>query len=149
MGLTITDASAESGCLHVIDGSHTWGLLGGFRIFASGLEQDVRSLLSPMQHEALEQKRIPLAVRAGDVTIHHCLTLHGSDDNRSRNPRKTVVTHLFSSACRLVRDRVPARYLQHFTTDDDGYLAEPGFPTLFTTNARTAAPEPSACRGIG
>ena len=29
VGLALNDASAESGCLHVIDGSHTWGLVGG------------------------------------------------------------------------------------------------------------------------
>jgi ectoine hydroxylase-related dioxygenase (phytanoyl-CoA dioxygenase family) len=70
-------------------------------------------------------------VRAGDVTIHHCLTLHGSDPNRSSRPRKTIVTHLFSGDCRLVPDRLPAAQLHHFSTDEDGHLTAPAFPQLY------------------
>ena len=133
VGLALTDASAASGCLHVIDGSHTWGLIGDFRIFAGKL-QDIAPLLSPSQRESLDRHRLALEVRAGDVTIHHCLTLHGSGDNHSGGPRKAIVTHLFSGACRLVRDRVPAAYQQNFDSDADGHLTETGFPTLFSTN---------------
>ena len=109
VGLALNDASAESGCLHVIDGSHTWGLVGGLRIFADALQTDLDQLLSSDQRESVDRRRIPLEVRAGDVTIHHCLTLHGSDDNRSSRPRKTIVTHLFSGECRLVARSTAAR----------------------------------------
>jgi hypothetical protein len=130
VGLALNDASAESGCLHVIDGSHTWGLVGDLQIFAGALQNDVGSRLSSAQRDAVLSKKIPLEVRAGDVTIHHCLTLHGSDDNRSRRPRKTIVTHLFSGECRLVRDRLPPAHQHHFSTDDEGHLTGPSFPVL-------------------
>jgi len=131
VGLALNDASEESGCLHVVDASHTWGLLGGFQILAGELQKDIGRLLSPAQRESVRRERIPLEVRAGDVTIHHCLTLHGSDSNRSRRPRKTIVTHLASGECRIVRDRVPRAHRRHFSTDARGRLAGPAFPRLY------------------
>jgi ectoine hydroxylase-related dioxygenase (phytanoyl-CoA dioxygenase family) len=131
VGLALNDAPAESGCLHVVDGSHTWGLVGDLRIFAGDLQQDLGDLLSPAQREVVDHRRIPLEVCAGDVTIHHCLTLHGSDSNLSRAPRKTIVTHLFAGDCRLAADRLPASHRHHFLTDDQGRLTGPGFPLLY------------------
>jgi ectoine hydroxylase-related dioxygenase (phytanoyl-CoA dioxygenase family) len=131
VGLALNDASAESGCLHVIDASHTWGLVGGFQILAGELQKDISRLLSPDQRESVHRERIPLEVRAGDVTIHHCLILHGSDCNRSRRPRKTIVTHLVSGECRIVLDRVPRAHRRHFSTDARGRLTGPAFPKLY------------------
>jgi len=131
VGLALSDASSESGCLHVVDASHTWGLVGGLRIFAGGLEEDIGVMLSPAQRESVTRQRIALEVHAGDVTIHHCLTLHGSDDNRTSRPRKTIVTHLFDGDCRLVRDRLPPAVQQQFVTDVEGHLTGPAFPVLF------------------
>jgi ectoine hydroxylase-related dioxygenase (phytanoyl-CoA dioxygenase family) len=131
VGLALNDASAESGCLHVVDASHKWGLVGGFRILAGELEKDLGALLSPAQRQVVDRQRIPLEVEAGDVTLHHCLTLHGSDDNRSGRPRKTIVTHLFSGDCRLVRDRLPPADQHWFATDDRGHLTGPAFPELY------------------
>jgi ectoine hydroxylase-related dioxygenase (phytanoyl-CoA dioxygenase family) len=74
----------------------------------------------------------------GDVSIHHCLTLHGSDANRGESARKTVVTHLSGGSCRLVRERLPATALAYFATDADGRLTDESFPALFR---RAAAPE--------
>lgn len=129
--LALNDATAESGCLHVVDGSHTWGLVGELQIFAGTLQEDLVDSLPEGQRESVERKRIPLEVRAADVTIHHCLTLHGSGTNRSSRPRKTIVAHLFSGDCRLVADRLPAAHRHHFSTDDDGHLIGPAFPQLY------------------
>jgi hypothetical protein len=71
VGLALNDASVESGCLQVVDASHTWGLVGGFQIFVGKLQKDISRLLSPAQRESMDRQRIPLEVRAGDVTIHH------------------------------------------------------------------------------
>lgn len=132
VGLALNDASAESGCLHVVDASHGWGHVGGLRIFAGELQKGIHSMLSAAERDAVRRNTIPLEVRAGDVTIHHCLTLHGSDENRSRTPRKTIVTHLFSGACRLVRDRLPRLDPDPFLTDEEGHLTAPMFPTLYS-----------------
>lgn len=78
----------------------------------------------------MQEATIPLEVRAGDVTIHHCLTLHGSGNNTSARPRKTIITHLFSGDCRLVSERLP-RGARHQFTDGKGISPRRRSPTLF------------------
>jgi hypothetical protein len=128
VGLAVTDATIESGCLRVVDGSHAWGLVGGLHLFAPGLQADLESQLTPVQRAHAAASTIPLEVRAGDVTIHHCLTLHGSGGNTSPRPRKTVIAHLIDGDSRVVRDRLPAGADDWFPVDDDGRLAPSAFP---------------------
>jgi len=130
VGLALTEATQDSGCLYVVDASHKWGLISGLHVFADELQKDLGNRLSSAQRERVEQATIPLEVRAGDVTIHHCLTLHGSFYNTSNRPRKTIITHLFSGDCTLVRERLPREVQHRFTTDDQGHLTAPAFPTL-------------------
>jgi ectoine hydroxylase-related dioxygenase (phytanoyl-CoA dioxygenase family) len=129
VGLALTDATIESGCLQVVDGSHAWGLVGGLHLFAAGLRHDLDAQLTPARRAALAEATIPLEVRAGDVTIHHCLTLHGSGDNASAHPRKTVIAHLVDGDSRVVRDRLPPGAEHWFPVDDAGRLAASAFAT--------------------
>ncbi len=133
VGLALTDACVESGCLYVVDASHKWGFVGDFHIFAEGLQsqRDIGNLLSRSQRQQVDHAKVPLEVRAGDVTMHHCLTFHGSYDNTSRHPRKTVVTHLFSGDCELVRERLPGHAAGRFDTDELGRLRGAAFPELY------------------
>jgi ectoine hydroxylase-related dioxygenase (phytanoyl-CoA dioxygenase family) len=78
-----------------------------------------------------------LELAPGDVSLHHCLTLHGSDESRSATPRRTIVTHLVAGACRVVPERLPsAEALRHFQTDATGRLAGDRFPTLHRRGRR-------------
>ncbi len=129
VGLALNDATVDSGCLYVVDGSHAWGLVGGLHLFASGLQPDLAACLTPAQRARVAEATIPLEVRAGDVTIHHCLTLHGSGGNTSAHPRKTVIAHLIDGDSRVVRDRLPAAAEPYFPVDDEGHLASSAFPT--------------------
>ncbi|MBE7448110.1 MAG: phytanoyl-CoA dioxygenase family protein [Kofleriaceae bacterium] len=72
----------------------------------------------------------------GDVSLHHCLTFHGSRPNTSARPRKTLVLRLFDGACRLVPDRLPSpEAVAHFPTDADGHLDAAAFPVLWSAGA--------------
>jgi len=142
VGLALTDATVEHGCLYVVDRSHQWGLVGDLNLFAGALDRDVAARLSPGQRDHLASATVPLEVRAGDVTIHHGLTLHGSGENRSGSPRKAIVTHLFNGDCTLARDRLPPEARQAFTTDARGRLRGPAFPRLFPAGAGEAMGEP-------
>jgi ectoine hydroxylase-related dioxygenase (phytanoyl-CoA dioxygenase family) len=139
VGLALTDATIASGCLYVVDGSHTWGLVGGLNLFASGLQPDLEARLTPAQRGRVGEATIPLEVRAGDVTIHHCLTLHGSGGNTSERARKTVIAHLIDGDSRVVRDRLPPGAEAHFPVDGDGHLAANAFPTLYRRETAPAA----------
>jgi hypothetical protein len=128
VGLALTDATIESGCLHVVDGSHAWGLVGGLHLFAAGLQPELEAQLTPAQRAHVATSTTPLEVRAGDVTIHHCLTLHGSRGNADDRPRKTVIAHLIDGDSRVARDRLPPGAEPWFPIDDDGRLASSAFP---------------------
>lgn len=134
IGLALTDASIEHGCLYVVDGSHKWGLIGALATAAHQLRAGVDDVLSPTQQRQLDSATLPLEVRAGDVTIHHCLTLHGSYGNTSRQPRKTVVAHVFDGECTVVRSRLPPHASDRFATDDQGRLGS-AFRTLYAADA--------------
>ena len=134
IGLALTDASIENGCLYVVDGSHKWGLIGEFDTSAHELRSGLANRLSPSQLRQIDHATLPLEVRAGDVTIHHCLTFHGSYRNASRQPRKAVVAHVFDGDCTVVPGRLPPHAAHRFTTDDRGHLG-PAFHTLYAADA--------------
>ena len=118
-----------SGCRRVVDGSHRWGPIGAVRALSEGLVDSLFPALGPEQRAALGSAR--LALEPGDVTIHHCLLLHGSGPNRSDRARKTVILRMLDGDCRLDETRVPAGAAAHFPTDESGRLATSAFPRVF------------------
>jgi len=129
--LALTDCSLDNGCLEVIDGSHTWGLLG-----------DVRALTESHVADALgdsaarwRDRVITIELSPGDLSIHHCLTLHRSGENRSPRARKTLITRLFDADCRLVPEHLPPGAATYFPIDDNHHLADSAFPVVYRSIA--------------
>jgi phytanoyl-CoA hydroxylase len=125
--LALTDCSLDNGCLEVIDGSHAWGLLGDVHALT---ETHVADALGPAAAR-WRDRVVPIELSPGDLSIHHCLTLHRSGENQSPRTRKTLITRLFDAACRLVRERLPVGAEAYFPTDDDGCLADAAFPVVY------------------
>lgn len=84
------DATVENGCMHVIPGSHTRGILehGGFK-------NDYGTLWAPSFEEAVA---VPL--KAGDALMFHGELLHGSPPNNTDERRRSMQYHYASSRCR-------------------------------------------------
>ena len=118
-----------SGCLRVVDGSHRWGPVGAVRALSESQVDSLLPSLRPEQQAALADARL-LELEPGDVTIHHCLTLHGSGPNRSQRARKTIILRMFDGDCRLDPTRLPLGAEAHFPTDETGRLATWAFPRL-------------------
>jgi ectoine hydroxylase-related dioxygenase (phytanoyl-CoA dioxygenase family) len=128
--LALTDCNGGNGCLEVIDASHTWGLIG-----------DVRALTESHVADALGESAakwrdhiVALELAPGDLSIHHCLTLHRSGVNTSAQTRKTLITRLFDAECRLIADRLPPGAAPYFPVDDRQRLADSAFPVLYQSN---------------
>ena len=83
----LDDATPENGCMSMVRGSHLLGPLNHLNAEGrfSGSCQD-RS-----QWEGHPEKVVAVQPRAGSISIHHCLTLHGSPANLSGRPRRGVV----------------------------------------------------------
>lgn len=83
----LDDATTENGCMHVVPRSRHMGLLDH--------EPDDGEVWSGTCREAElwqdQDALVPLTPRAGGISIHHALTLHGSGVNRTGDPRRGIV----------------------------------------------------------
>ncbi|MBA2479641.1 MAG: phytanoyl-CoA dioxygenase family protein, partial [Planctomycetes bacterium] len=81
----LDDATPDNGCMRMVRGSHRLGMLehriNGF--FSGGCTETSRW--------ADPASVVDITPKAGGISIHHCLTLHGSDVNHSGLPRRGVV----------------------------------------------------------
>jgi ectoine hydroxylase-related dioxygenase (phytanoyl-CoA dioxygenase family) len=120
----------ESGCMRAASGSHRWGRVGDIRALTEQRVDSLLPFLSPAQREAVEHAT-PVVLEPGDVSIHHCLTLHGSGPNRSGHARRTIILRMFDADCRLDATRLPTGAEEYFPTESDGSLATSAFPVVF------------------
>jgi ectoine hydroxylase-related dioxygenase (phytanoyl-CoA dioxygenase family) len=124
--LALTPCSRESGCLRVIDRSHHEGFRGGLRAFRADEVGDDSQLMPP----GWEERVIEVELAPGDVSVHHCLTFHSSEPNRSAHPRRTLIARLFDARAKLLPDRLPPGLEAYFPTQPDGRLSPAVFPLL-------------------
>lgn len=98
----LDDATVDNGCVYYVPGSHQWNLLP-----ITGLAGDmnaIRNVLSPEQWEQF-QRPVPVQLKAGECVFHHPLTVHGSFENRTANPRRAVVLNVVRDGVRSVSDK--------------------------------------------
>lgn len=89
----LDDATVENGCLQYIPGSHQWGLLP--KPVIAGELQGIKDFLNEEQQEKFAHP-VYAPVKAGEAIFHHSLTLHGSGENKSRQPRRAFVINVFA-----------------------------------------------------
>jgi ectoine hydroxylase-related dioxygenase (phytanoyl-CoA dioxygenase family) len=101
------DCDEQMGTLMFIEGSHRWSESIEPKNFhttdLSGLEEQLSAGGQPVV-------KVPMNISKGQVTFHHCRTIHGSDPNRSRSPRRSISVHLQDAA---------NRYRQQLTADGE------------------------------
>ncbi len=85
IGIALEDMTQETGCMMVVPGSHAGPVLdhhqNGF--FIGGI--------SPQRDGIDLSTAVPLELRAGDISIHHTRTLHGSAANNSSSSRRLLI----------------------------------------------------------
>ncbi len=96
VNVMLDDADDSNGCLRYVRGSHRFGLLP--KVPFGAAMDTVLDALSPDVRAELEVIAAPL--RAGEATIHHALTLHGSGGNRTDRPRRAVVVNYMADGTR-------------------------------------------------
>ena len=81
----VDDSDVENGCMRVIPGTHR----GGIR--EHGKAERAGNLLSINQEVPVtpeeEGRAADLVLRAGEISLHHGMVIHGSNPNRSRRRR--------------------------------------------------------------
>ncbi len=64
----------------------------------------IRSVLSDEQTRQFE-KHVPAELKAGQCVFHHPLTVHGSYENRTSNPRRAIVLNVILDGVKSVSDK--------------------------------------------
>jgi hypothetical protein len=84
--IAMTDFSPEKGTMAFLNGSHRHGVMGHYATYGKG------NLLSayPELTELYENSG-NLSYGAGDVTVHHNLTVHSAGENVTDSPRWTYI----------------------------------------------------------
>jgi ectoine hydroxylase-related dioxygenase (phytanoyl-CoA dioxygenase family) len=85
--IAIDDSTRENGCLRFIPGSH------GARALAVHERNDADGLSLPMQlrrDEYDESQAVDVVLRAGQMSLHDVFLIHGSEPNRSPQPRRAL-----------------------------------------------------------
>jgi ectoine hydroxylase-related dioxygenase (phytanoyl-CoA dioxygenase family) len=96
----VDDAPIESGCVEVLDGSHTAGLsrpLGGM------IPRDV------VAQARADENKIPLPARAGDVLLIHNYLWHRSGRNTTGRTRRAFTVTYMPASTRCLRTRAAPR----------------------------------------
>jgi hypothetical protein len=75
--VAVDEMTPQNGCLQMVRGSHRLGLLDHSKdgYFADACQE------SQYWRHADEGRLVDVPLKAGDIEIHHCLTLHGSGPN--------------------------------------------------------------------
>lgn len=102
--VALGEVGADSGPMLLLRGSHRWGRFpdGDFYDKDRDLAAQGRAMGFPVGETWDE---VPVLLPAGGLSLHHCLTVHGSGPNISNQPRRSVAIHLRTENSRPVGDR--------------------------------------------
>jgi hypothetical protein len=85
------DTTADMGSLLFMDGSHRWS--GNDWMTTSHL-RTLESLERQVSTDGKVVRKVAVEVRRGQVSFHHCSTVHGSEANRSSRSRVAFAVHI-------------------------------------------------------
>jgi ectoine hydroxylase-related dioxygenase (phytanoyl-CoA dioxygenase family) len=85
------DCDEARGSLVVLDKSHKWSGLQDMRHFN---DPNLENLTTKFSQEGKKVVKVPIAIAKGQVSFHHCWTIHGSYPNRTNLFRQALAVHL-------------------------------------------------------
>lgn len=80
--IALTDLEPDSGTMHFLNGSHTFGPLGSH---STHVGRDVTDTYPRLLEKC--SASTPMRYRAGDATVHSNLCVHGAGPNKTDRPR--------------------------------------------------------------
>jgi ectoine hydroxylase-related dioxygenase (phytanoyl-CoA dioxygenase family) len=97
------DCDEAIGPIAVLDGSHKWSSIRECMVFGPGQGfqyQNLEAMEQRLHQEGLKVVRVPMTLKKGQVSFHHCWTIHGSFPNHSNRCRLNIAIHLQDEANR-------------------------------------------------
>jgi ectoine hydroxylase-related dioxygenase (phytanoyl-CoA dioxygenase family) len=133
--VALVDVTIENGCMQFLPQSHRWGLSGTGDFFDQDTEAQMDSIIKSHPDTA----PVPIILKAGQVSFHHCLTFHGSGPNLTKEPRRSLAVHLMTGETRY-RPGTPSDGHMNVTLlhPEPGQIFEGAwFPTLYEAKGQT------------
>ena len=99
--VALQDCDPTMGTVSMLDGSHRWPDTEAVRAVRYGrtfLGTALAILEERLERSGMLLNPVPLSLKAGQVSFHHCMTLHGSGPNRGDRPRIGLTAHLQDGA---------------------------------------------------
>ena len=124
MWIPFQDCTVEMGPLLYVDGSHRWSGTEDLRTFRC---KDLGELERRFPDRA-PMTKIPMTLRRGELSVHHCRLVHGSGPNTSQAPRLALAVHLQDADNRYHLHRKGQGVPWHIFLDDLAPKREDGFP---------------------
>jgi hypothetical protein len=89
------DCDESLGPIAVFDGSHKWPGLGNMRSFNN---PNLEEIEDKFRREGRKVVKLPMILKKGQISFHHCWTIHGSYPNTSNVFRLAMAIHLQDEA---------------------------------------------------
>lgn len=83
------DVDETNGAVSFLPGSHRWDIAG-----LDFFSQDADALNAAITAQGFDPTPFVPRMRRGQVSFHHCRTVHGSSANRGAEPRRSLAIHL-------------------------------------------------------
>ncbi|AWB65906.1 phytanoyl-CoA dioxygenase family protein [Saccharobesus litoralis] len=115
--IAINQATIENGCLEVLKGSHHIGRLDHSKT-GDQKGADLKMVEEAMKYHEL----VAVELEPGDVLFFHCNLLHKSNQNRSENPRWTMIC-AYNAVSNQAFEENEAVYYPLDRVEDDAILA--------------------------
>jgi len=85
-GIALDDSTTANGCLLCVPGTHRIGLLNH-----RGPDDDFMGQITSDANRFDPAKAVPVEMKAGDMSIHHAMVIHGSLQNTSEAQRRLLI----------------------------------------------------------
>ena len=96
--LALDKASKKNGAIFYFKKSHKKGLFGHESSFAPGSSQKLKNM------KILKKfKKVTPILNTGDVLIHHCLVVHGSERNKSNKDRAGLTLRYIGNSSKILK----------------------------------------------
>jgi ectoine hydroxylase-related dioxygenase (phytanoyl-CoA dioxygenase family) len=89
------DCDESRGPLVMLDGSHKWSGIEDTRFFNNPNLEDMAEKFRSCGRQIV---KVPMTLKKGQVSFHHCWTVHGSYPNYSQSFRLALAVHLQDAA---------------------------------------------------
>lgn len=128
--VAFTDVDLSNGCMQMVPRSHRWGLLKMSDFFEQNMEKLQDDMDIPENEKFTKE---PIVMKAGQVSFHHALTIHGSGPNTTDEARRSMAVHLMTGETRYAQSQKgDLHFNSRFMQGRDGELFDgDAFPVLY------------------